>query len=212
MSLGKPIISDAGTPRQVTTGDIIAGAEAYNTYSWAGSGTLFGYLLAGNILKRVAPTGAYTDTVDTSANILAAISPTGSVQAGTTWRFKYINTAAFAMTLATNTGVTIVANGNVNASSVKEYLITVTNGTPPQIFSGSITSGSPVVSGLTPSQLQLLSVGMLVSGAGISVNTTIVGIGTSSLTLSANATATNPLVSLTFNPTITIEGIGQGPL
>lgn len=67
---------------------------------------------------------------------------------------------------------------------------------------GSITNGSASVTAITTVGL---SVGMAVSGTGIAGGTTILSINSrTSLTLSANATATNTLASLTFSRTRTL--------
>jgi hypothetical protein len=54
---------------------------------------------------------------------------------------------------------------------------------------------------------------MLVTGTGIPASTTVLsvqpGVG---VTLSANATATNNPVALTFSPRYTVLGLGQGLL
>ena len=230
MSILKPLVMDnqSSAARILQQGDVIGGAEFYNILSAVGNSSLLAPNLVAGILKRTGPTGAFTDTTDTAQNIINQILGsvyigTGStvsgqggnagVQVGTTWRLRYINTVAFAMTLAAGTGVTIVANGNVNASSVKDYLITVTNGSPQQIFTANTTSGSNVLTNLPQNQTNQLTIGMAVSGTGIAANSVITAINPgASVTLNNNATVTGVNVSLTFSPTLTIEGIGQGLL
>ena len=227
--IAKPIIFDSFAERQIAQGDVMGGAETFAALTTVGAGTLTAALLASSLLTRTGPTGAFTDTTDTSANIinqilpnsfvgtgstLGGVSSSGGVQNGTTWRLRYVNTVAYAMTLAAGTGVTLGTNPNVNASSVKDYLIQVTNGTPQFIASNcSTTSGSAVISGMTQTQTNQVTVGQLVSGSGIPASTTVIGITPGSgVTLSNNATATATGVVLTFNPTVTITGIGQGLL
>jgi hypothetical protein len=221
----KPVVYDGGLQRQVFTGDVVGGAETLQTLSTAGAGTLTAALLTGGIINRTGPTGPFTDTTDTAANIISTLiagynygnsaniglSSGVAVQPGLTFRLRYINTVAFAMTLAAGTGVTITALGNVSASSVKEYLLTITNGTPAQTFAVSQTNGSAVLTGLTQAQTSQLSIGQLVTGSGVSGN--IIGITQGqSVTLSANASSTLTSNNVTFSPTVAIQGLGQGLL
>jgi hypothetical protein len=230
MAVIKPLVFDQNTSatRILQQGDVSGGAEYYNTNSTVGNGTLTANQLCANLLKRSGPTAAFTDTTDSAQNIINAlignafigtgsyVAGTGGnagVQGGTTWRLRYINTVAFAMTLAAGTGVTIVANGNVNASSVKDYLITVTNGSAQQLFSANTTNGNNQITSLTQAQTNQLTIGMAVTGAGIPANTVVTGISPGSgVTINNNATATSTNVAVTFSPTLTIEGIGQGLL
>lgn len=230
MSVLKPLLIDplSQNARILQQGDVLGGAEYYNTNSTVGASTLTAPQLVAGILKRTGPVAGFIDTTDSASNIInqmlagqfigsgSLIGGQGGnagVQPGTTWRLLYINTVAFAMTLAAGTGVTIVANGNVNASSVKDYLLTVTNGTPQQTFVANQTNASAVITGLAQAQTNQLTVGMAVTGTNIAANSVIIsiqpGIG---VTLNNNATATLSLNSLTFSPTMTIEGIGQGLL
>ena len=230
MSFIKPLVFDqqSSASRLLQQGDIMAGAETYGSLATAGAGTLTAALLASNMLKRTGPGAGYTDTTDTAQNIINALlannyvgsgavpggaGSSGGIQQGTTWRLRYINTVAFAMTLAAGTGVTIVANGNVNASSVKDYLITVTNGTPTQVFAATVDGSTKVITGMTQAQTNQLSVGQAVTGTGIAASSVIASIqpGTG-VTLNNNTTVAGTLVALTFSPTVTIEGIGQGLL
>ena len=69
---------------------------------------------------------------------------------------------------------------------------------------GSITNGSPVFT-LASTNL-LIGAGQLVTGTGISANTTVVSIVGTTVTLSNNATATNASVTLTFDNQIDVSG------
>lgn len=212
MSFAKYFFRDAAMARVIQQGDIQAGAEIVATLTTVGAGALTGALLANNILSRTGPVGAVADTVDTANNILTAVTSLGyTPQVGDTWRLRYINNVAFAITITGVTGVT-VTNGIVNASSVKDFLLTFTNATPTAVkATATTTNASAVVTGITDTTG--IAVGQLVSGTGISAATTVIsvqpGVG---VTLSANATATNTNVTLTFAPTATILGLGQGLL
>jgi len=64
-----------------------------------------------------------------------------------------------------------------------------------QVVPGGLTSGSAIVSLVSTEDR---SVGELVSGSGIPANTSVIAVGASQVTLSANATATRAAASLTF--------------
>jgi len=218
-----PAIFDAGLQRRAYPGDVIGAAEIINSsLTTVGSGTITAAQVVSGILNRTGPTGAFTDTTDTAANIIAAlignynynttsvagVSSGNGAQNGTTFRLSYINSVAFAMTLAAGTGVTLGANSAVAASSVKDYLVTVTNGTPQQVFAATTTNASAVITGMNLFQTSQLSVGMLVTGTGVSGTVLSIqpGVG---VTLSANASATGTNVAITFNPTVRIDSLGQ---
>jgi hypothetical protein len=72
---------------------------------------------------------------------------------GATWRLAYINNVAFALTLTAPDTSVVVTSPTVNASSVKEVLVTIVNGTPQQqIGNCSTTNGSAVVTGMSAAQ------------------------------------------------------------
>jgi len=221
--LTKPMVMDGNLARPIGPGDVLAAGELLQSLTTAGTGAITAQLLAGGLINRTGPGAGYADTPPTSAALIAWLVGNGyvapnvdgslGVPVGLTWRVKFINTVAFALTMGAAVGATLVLP-NVAASSVKEYLITITNGTPQQVFAATTVNTSAVISGLTTQQLSKLSVGMLVSGTGISGGTTIAGINAAAgtLTLSAAATADGTLIPLTFNPTYTIQGLGQGLL
>lgn len=224
MSLVRPSIYDGGLQRQALPGDVAAWSEIIATNATVGASTLTAAQLLSGILSRSGSTAGYIDTTDTASNIIAGMVGQYNYQAtaltgvssgvaapqGLTVRLRIINTVAFANTMAAGTGVTLV-NGTINASSVKDYLIQVTNGTPQQIFAVNQTNGSAVLTGMSQFQTSQLSIGMLVTGGGLSGNIISIqtGIG---VTLSANASTTVALNAATFSPTVTITGLGQGLL
>ena len=200
---------DGGMQRTIARGDLLGAAETLTALTTAGAGALTGAILNSNIINRTGPGGAVADTLDTAPAIIAAI---GTVNHGDSWRIRYINTVAFAITWTGVTGVT-VTNGIVNASSVKDFLMTIVNATAQSIAACSLTNTSAIVTGMTAAQTAAISPGQLVTGTGITGGTTVLsvqpGIG---FTLSANATATGSLVAVTFNPVVTCVGLGQGLL
>lgn len=202
-------VYDNGLERKQSIGDLVAAGEFAGNLTTVGAGALTAPLLANTLINRTGPTGAYADTVATADAIVAAASGSGPVNQGDTWRIRYINNVAFAATITGVTGVT-VTNPTVNASSVKDFLLTIVNPTPASIAVGSTINASAVITGLTLAQTSAVSVGQLITGAGIPAAATVIavnpGIG---VTISANATATASLVALTFSPVVSILGIGQ---
>lgn len=220
--LSRPAVYEgqSATLRFVAPGDVPIGGELIFTLNNAAGTTLSGVLLTSGIINRVGPVGAYNDTTDTAASIINAIlgnffsaagtnTPIG-IQNGTTFRLRYVNSVAFVMTLVAGVGITLGSNTALAGTSIKEYLLTVTNGTQPQVFAATTTNASAIVTGMNTSQSLRLSPGMLVTGTGIPVGTLILsvqpGIG---ITLSAAATATGTLVALNFSPTVRIDSLGQ---
>jgi len=219
MGILKSAVYDGSLLRQMQQGDVLAGAEIIPATIATNAITITGAQLGSGIIQRTT-TGAGTDTIDTAANIIAAlISGIGltGIQNGTTWRCKWIQNAAFAITVAAtaNTGVT-VTSGTINASSVKDFLVTVVNGTPASSVQATTVNASAVISGLTGAQVAALSVGMIVTNAVAGLQgTTIISLNQAAgtVTLSGNANATNTTaVTVNFSPVITVAGIGQGLL
>lgn len=224
MALVYPRVDDGGNVRRTFPGDLVGGGETLSALTTIGAGTLTAALLTSGLINRTGPTGAYNDTTDSAQNIINALvaqynygttATTGissgvAAQPGTTFRLRHINTVAFIMTLVAGTGVTLAGVTTNAASSIKEYLVTVTNGTPTQVYAVSTTNASVVITGMTQFQTAALSVGMLVTGTGIAASATVIsiqpGVG---VTLSGNSTATGTLVAVTFSPTVTIQSIGQ---
>ena len=67
---------------------------------------------------------------------------------------------------------------------------------------GVITSGSNQVTGIAPVQMTGLAVGQLTGGSGIPAGTMITGVGATSITLSANATANGTVVTVYESPLV----------
>lgn len=217
--LAKPLISDGGLNRPLAAGDNLAGGEFIPTTIATNAITISGSQLGQRFIQRTT-TGAGTDTIDTAANVIGALtSGLGNVGVpnGTSWYCTWIQNAAFAITVqaTANTGVTVTL-GTVNASSVKDFLVRVVNGSPAQAYAGMTTNASAVVTGFTADQLKNITPGMIVTNAvnGLQGQTVLsVNIDAGSVTFSgnANATSTTP-VTINFSPVITLNGVGQGLL
>lgn len=218
-------------PEYLASGDVAGLGEVISTLTTVGAGTILGAAFATGILRRTGPTAGYTDTTDSATNILAALAgglPQGILQAGTTWRFRYINTVAFAMTFAAGTGVVAgIGTLNVAASLTRDYLLTVLSTQVPVTLQSNTTNTSAVVTFVLPPGVSGFKIGpdplavniqtgASVSGTGISAGTTVIGItvsqaGLTGVTLSANATATSVAggTPLTFGPTIKMDSLGS---
>lgn len=221
MSLIRPAMYDNGQQRLPNPGDMMALAETISANSTVGATTILASQLLTGILNRTGSGGAFADTLPTAANLVNALlsqtflgggaySPVG-IPPGTTFRMRYINAVAFIDTItAPDNTVTLGSNTAIAASSVKDFLFTILNGTPPQVWAGNTTNANAVVTGMSAAQTQTLTVGMVVSGTGITAGTLIAsiqpGVG---FTLSANATATNTQTALTFNPQYRVDSLGQ---
>jgi len=216
MTIARPLIMAGGHARIAEAGDLAVTNERIVALNFSGWGTITGEAIAAGIFRRTGPAAGFTDTFDTATNILTALS--GSPQfgfdpkQGVSWRFTYINGVAQAMTAAAGEGIQLGTNVNVAASVIRTYLLTVLNDTPRQVYNVNTTNASPTVGGLTAAQLDMLSVGMMVSGAGVTAGTLISAINRSAgtLTLSANASATATGVAQVYSPVINISGLFAG--
>jgi len=214
MSVLKPVVYDGGMQRQVQQGDLVGGAEVLPATIATAGITITGQQLMSGYIRR-SPAGAGTDTIDSAANIISAmIASMGAVQNGTTFKCRWITSTAQVVTVTAtaNTGITVNLP-TVNASSAKEFLVTVVNGTPAQTFVGMTVNATAVVT-IGSAQCALLSPGMIVTNAVNGLQgTTIVGInqaaGTVTMSGNANATSVLPGVAIAFSPVVTLDGIGQ---
>ncbi len=216
MSYVKALTKDNGFTRDVNNGDVVAQGEVIGVLSTVGAGSLTAALITGySIISRTGPVGAYADTVATASDMIAALAINGQTpNPGSTHRLRILNTVAFVNTLTTNTGVTLSGTTAIAASSWRDFLVTLLNTTNASIAVGSTTNASATLSGFTQAALGLVSPGMTVTGTGIQAGSTVTGVnltaGTVTLSLAATATAAN--IAITFGPTVSIAGIGGGPV
>lgn len=197
-------------PQLAPIGALLGAKEVITTLTTAGAGALTGAILATNILNRTGPTGAVADTTGTATEIIAAIP---GAESGDSYRFKFINTVAYAITVTAGTGVT-VTNGVVNASSVKDFLVQLKCATPAVVVPGCVTTNaSKVITGMTAAQTATLGIGQLVTGTGIGASAKIVGIQHGvGITVDVNSSATATGITVTCAPEVVITGLGQGLL
>lgn len=101
----------------------IPGRGAKVAISTAGNGTLTAAGIVGGLIMRTGPTGAYSDTTDTAANIIAALDDPA---VGDSWEFSLVNGVAFADTIVAGVGVTLAGTTAVTASLVRRFHVEVT--------------------------------------------------------------------------------------
>jgi hypothetical protein len=165
---------------------------------------------------------ATSSTVTLSANATASGTPTltavvtgsdltftGTTASGSTsvtglssTQGLYLGQYVFGAGIASGTTITAISGTTLTLSTAATASGTPTlfasfNNTAPLSFSGTTTSGSPTVTFLTP--ITGLSVGAYLFGAGIPGGTTVTALGSSTITLSANATASGT-ATLSSNP------------
>ena len=210
-----PSVFNGGMDGVLNIGDIVAGYEQLPPATDTTNTTLA--VTAAMMLNPVYvrnPAGVSTDAYPTAQALVAAVKAfIGGigVPPGLAFRWRVINLSANLITgaVTANTGATMV-RGNILASTTKEFLIKITNGTPARTVPG-ITSvnGSAVLSGFSQTDLANLSLGMVVTSATVNLQgQTIIGInlaaGTVTMSGNANAAGTN---SFDFAPTYTITGL-----
>jgi len=104
--------------------------QANTALTTVGAGLILGAALKGQFITRSGPTGAFTDTTDTAANILSAFLGMYNIFEPVTFAVQYVNTTAYTATLAAGAGVTIAANTgttlNVAAGAIATILVTMT--------------------------------------------------------------------------------------
>lgn len=118
-------------------------APVVTNIATAGAGTLTAAGILGGVINRSGPTTSYTDTIDTAANIIAAL-PSGTPTSAGYYTFVK-NTTAFAETLAAGTGITLNgltvippnSTGVLLVQYVSSTAVTVTG-----IFTGQIATSS----------------------------------------------------------------------
>lgn len=113
---------------QTTTGAVAelggTGTPMANTaITTVGAGTLTAPAIVGGLITRTGPTAAYSDTMATAAQIVAAIP---GASAGQSWLLTIKNSTAFPQTILTATGITLPTAVVVAPQSAATYLVTLT--------------------------------------------------------------------------------------
>lgn len=225
------ISSVSAGPNGFQIGDTLLLGESYSAGANAtvGAATLTGAQLVTGIIARTGSAAAYTDTIDSAANIIAALAGNGyapETLQGSSFRCRILNTVAFIQSLSFPNGVVsgsgVLANA---ASSFRDYLFTILN--PGPVYTvGANTHSSVNVDfvlplgliafpvGPNPSALNI-SPGMTVSGPGVTAGQTVVNVvygqgGITGVVLSAASSSTVANAALVFGPTVRVDGIGSG--
>jgi hypothetical protein len=217
----------------VNPGDTLILPDQFTSVATVGAATLTaGQLVSGNIFRSGSVAG-YVDTLDTSAALLLALqgnNPGATVIPGMTFKLRIYNSVAFAETITLGSGM-VAGNGtiaSVAASTWRDFLFQFSSVQPAISNLANTVNGSPVVTwylppgqaaepiGVNPLSINIVP-GAFVSGTGIPAGATVIGLtmgpgGTLGFTLSANATATNSNVSLTFSSLVTVHSLGSGTL
>jgi hypothetical protein len=217
--LALPIVNYNGAKAPLAPADILAGGEVILATTTTQPETVTGAMLMNSIRYR-SPAAPSADVLDTAANIITAIQSAigGPIPPGLTWRHRVVMLTANAITYSAtaNTGVTVDAiAGNqavVAASSFKDFLVTIVNGTPVRNVPCLTTNASAVLSGIAASDIANLSVGMIVTNAVVGQQgNTIIGINAAAgtVTMSGNSNATNASVptNFVFSPVVKFTGI-----
>lgn len=243
--LARPMVTKNDiTSSLLAPGDLLAGGESISAgaLTTVGSGTLTAAMIATGIIYRTGPVGGYTDTTDTATAIIAALAGNftqAEVVPGTTFRLRFINSVAQAMTFAAGTGV-VAGTGtlNVAASLWREYLVTILNASQQQVFQMTGNNGSANLyfgfnvgsGGAAPTGTTMLPIsgsngtggtfnatpGASATGTNLAASATVIGLiagqgGVIGVTLSGNNTgAVNG--AITFGPSVRFDGLGSGTL
>lgn len=188
-------------------GELVMEQTKLTAVTTVGNGVVTSEGMQNGYIERTGPIGAYGDVLDT-ADILMASNPNLSI--GDAFEFTFRNTVAFANTIAVAEGAELAGGSTaVAASSVRRFLASVLATARRQSFLPTMTNASPVLTGLTQVQAQLLQPGMGVSAAsGITAGTNILAVNSvlGTVTLSANATVSQQL-AVTFFPRYNVRGL-----
>lgn len=106
-----------------------------------GAGTLTAALLVGGYITRSGSTAAYTDTTDTAAAIIAAITNAAVNQS---FLCSIKNTVNFNQTLAAGTGVTLAGQVIIPPNCTGTFLVTITGSTTVTVRCMYISENCPL--------------------------------------------------------------------
>jgi len=222
--LDRAVVAGPGNTanRVAGSGTLLASGKRIATLTTVGAGTITGAMIAAGVLRRTGPVGGFTDTFDTADNILLALAGNdyrANALQGVTFRFVYINGVAQAMTAAAGVGITLGTVVDTAASLVREYLLTINNSTPVSTQVCNTTNASGVVTLQTPVAAGTITPGQVVSGTGITAGSKVAGVTMgnattkldldkiTSITLDQVGASAQTGVSITFSPSITVDGL-----
>src|SRR3990167_8474816 len=102
---------------------VLPGRGAKVAITTVGAGTLTAAGIVGGLIMRTGPTGAYNDTTDTAAAIIALLD---NPAVGDSWEFTIVNGVAYAGTMVAGDSVTLAGVTANAASKVRRYHVQVT--------------------------------------------------------------------------------------
>lgn len=152
----------AASTFQTTTGAIAALASTegapfiVTNITTVGNGTLTAAGLVGGEIVRTGPTGVYSDTTDTAANIIAALP--GAV-VGSSFNILLKNATVFTQTIVAGTGVTLPMTVIIPAYSVSNYVATISTSSTITLVHIDTTPISIGSNSVAPSFVALSTVG-----------------------------------------------------
>ena len=210
-----PVVYDGALQRQLAQGDFVTNFEPAIPATDTTVTLAYTAAMVTTPTYVRNPAGVSTDTFPTADALLSALQAgiglSGGVRIGMSWRLRVVNLSANLLTgaVTANTGATMV-RGNVLASTSKDFLFQVTNGTP-LISCANIGSAnaSAVLTGFTAAQIANITPGMVVTNAVVGQQgNTVLGVNATALTvtMSGNSNASGPSV-FTFSPTYTVTGL-----
>ena len=102
----RPCVYDKGMERKARAGEGFMANPVITTNASAGNQTVTAAAIMGGVARFTGAAGAVTYTMDTGANLAAAMP---DMDIGDSYVFSIVNTAAQAATIAGSTGVTAIA-------------------------------------------------------------------------------------------------------
>lgn len=229
--LGRALaVGGAVSSRAIGPGDILASGEAVAALAADANSTLTGAMIASGVINRTGMTAGRTDTTDTAENVLVALGGNDydrNALAGMSFRFEYRQSVAFATTWAHGRGwVAGIGTLDVSASKVKTFLCRILCAQKEAVVPNAAThNGTKAIEFITPQAAGTVVPGMMVTGAGITAGTKVLGVTYGDATNRGNTdkicaitTDTNSTVDaasgvqLTFSPVIEINGLGEKTL
>jgi len=218
-----------GLERTVHPGDTQLFPKSIVTIPTVGAGTWTAAAMLSGYVRRTGSIAAYTDTTDTSANIMAAlrgnaIAPVSMV--GLSFEFTVANTVNFLLTLAVGRGVILGVQGGATTIAglqSKDYLVTIQNDSPEVTVPIVPGSGNNVVTfalapgqsafpiGPAPGSLNITSGMHVTSGGGTALTTAVLGLRYGQGGLIGVTTVNNVPVGTTaivFSPKLEINNVG----
>ena len=185
----------SGSTTVSPTGYVTSGSATITGLSSV-SGLIVGQVITGTGIPSgatiLSPIGTTTITISAPATLTSQVVTTGSLTAGSP-TVSGVSSIAGVIIGQPITGTGIAAGTNITAVTASSITMSAnaTASTPAQtvLFTGIATSGSAVLTAV--SSVAGLAVGQLIAGTGIPVGATIASITSTSVTMSAKATASS---------------------